>query len=100
MTYTLLIITGLMLLSPYQPLERVLKQMSPLHPCSRAANSVVVFLYLSLYGVVSGLVRRYHKKEKIKVNRNFLGSKAAIPACAHNQNTEEYLFLLILYYST
>lgn len=40
MTYTLLIITTQMSRSPYQPLERVLRQMSPLHPCSKQCGRV------------------------------------------------------------
>lgn len=55
MTYTLLIITVEKSLFPYQPLERILRQMAPLHPCSGAARSAAVLLYLSLHRVVPGL---------------------------------------------
>lgn len=42
-------------------------------------------------------------REKVKdeINRYFFGNKAAIPVCANNQNTsEQYFFILFLYYST
>lgn len=60
MTYALLIIIVQKTLSPYQALERIFGQMSPLHPRSRAASGAAmlaqcwaVLLYLSLHRVVS-----------------------------------------------